>query len=589
MALGNINVDSPQQRALTWILGVIAVSLYVPLLITQLYFRHDDSQVLLWAKEFSQFWLTAFNPQLWLDEFYAYPGVGGYYRPFESLYVMAILRTLGAEPFYFHFFNAILILGTFVFLFKIIELFSSRYLAFFGIVFFHAAFNAILYGLTHVVVPFGYFFELGAIYFFLLGLSRQKNWAFFVAWLFYIPATNRQTSMILIPVLIALYMIDQWKEIRAHRKKLFALLIASILPNLVLPFSGFVSTGTLLTQPFSFETYSRFVLERYYFYGDLMTRGITGMFLMFPVGYAIGAQVLTKFGNVAERKQTLIASAVGLVFVSLILLPGDTGTYVATIALVYLFFTDRSVRLGLGWFFVSTGVFLMVDYYHGGYFVEAAMGLVFGLALLYRRIFTAYVHHFAGALRSIATGFRSLWQGRRKIAVIAAAIILLLSFGFTAYNVFSPKLKAVIVLIQTNRNFEDTVNYMVSSLPPNAVIYQLTNEEMGLNDRIWRFHSLRERAENVKIMKMEDLSAMVKVLERYDIQLRPSQQLLTDNNAEFHIADYSRQQDESAWPKYFLVYGAKEKAIAEKRFSLRPLQLFKRGETVAGIYVVEHK
>jgi hypothetical protein len=130
---------------------------------------------------------------------------------------------------------------------------------------------------------------------------------------------------------------------------------------------------------------------------------------------------------------------------------------------------------------------------------------------------------------------------------------------------------------------------MVSSLPPNAVIYQLTNEEMGLNDRIWRFHSLRERAENVKIMNMEDLSAMVKVLDRYDLQFHPSQQLLTYNSAEIHIPGYSRQQDEPSRPKYFLVCGAKEKAIAEKRFSLRPRQLFNRGETVAGIYDVEHK
>jgi hypothetical protein len=558
-----------KRHNLFWVLSVILISIYLPLLTTQLYFRHDDSQTLLWAKEYSRFWLTAFNPQLWLTEFYRYPGVGGYYRPFESVYVMAILRTFGADPFYFHFFNAILILGTFVFLFKIIELFSNRYTAFFGIVLFHAAFNNILYGLTHIVVPFGYFFELGAIYFFLKGLVRPKKWAFLVAWLFYLPATNRQTSMILIPLLIALYIIDHWQEIRANRKGAFGLLLASLLPNLVLPFSGFVSTGTLLSQPFSFAAYSGFILERYHFYGDLLTRGMAGVLVLFPAGYIIAARILRKSRKLTERQQSLIAFVCGILAAGLTRLPGSAIIYIATIALLYLFFVDRSARSGFGWFFASCGVFLMVDYYHGGYFVEAAMGLIFGLALLYQRIFNAFLKQFGEI-------FRLFWQRHRKITVFSAVLVpvIVLGSGMAGYRVILPKIEAVKVLIQTNKNFEDTVNYMASSLPPNAAIYQLTNEEMGLNDRIWRFQSLRERAENVKVMNDEDLSAMIKVLDRYDLQFQPSEHLRSDSTDS---------------PKYFLVCSAKEKKIAEERFSLVPLQVFQRGETVAGIFVAERK
>lgn len=557
------------QRNLITILGVILISIYLPLLTTQLYFRHDDSQTLLWAKEYSRFWLTAFNPQLWLSEFYEYPGVGGYYRPFESVYVMAILRIFGADPFYFHFFNAILILGMCVFLFKIIELFSSRPIAFFGIVIFHAAFNSILYGLSHIVVPIGYFFELGAIYFFLVGLKRQKNWAFLVAWLFYLPATNRQTSMILIPLLIVLYMIDNWKEVRANRKGLFGLLIASILPNLVLPFSGFVSTGTLLSQPFTFGAYSSFILERYYFYGDLLTRGITGALVLFPMGYLIGARILRKSSELTERQQSLIALVFGLLCIGLTKLSGNAIIYISTIALLYLFFTDRSVRLGFGWFFASCGIFLMVDYYHGGYFVEAAMGLIFGLTLLYQRIFSLFIKQFGEILRQF-------WQRHKKITVFSATLVpfIVLALGMAGYRVLLPKIEAVKILIQTNKNFEDTVNYIASSLPSNAVIYQVTNEEMGLNDRVWRFYSLRERAENVKVMNDEDLGSMIKVLDRYDLQFRPSEHL---------------QKDSTDSPKYFLVCSAKEQKIAEERFSIVPVQMFQRGETVAGIYVVDRR
>lgn len=565
------------RQSLLWALGVIIVSLYIPALTTQLYFRHDDSQTLLWAKEFSGFWLTAFNPKLWLNEFYAYPGVGGYYRPFESVYVMAILRTFGSDPFYFHLFNAVLIVGTFVFLFKIIELFSNRYFAFLGILLFHGAFNGILYGLTHIVVPFGYFFELGAIYLFLLGLSRNKNWMFLIAWLLYLPATNRQTSMIIIPFLIALYLIDHWKEVRTQRKKIFALLVVSILPNLILPFSGFVSTGTLLSQPFSFENYSQFVLERYTFYGNLITNGLASILVLFPVGYTIAAQNLRKTTKLPERKQFFLDCAIGLLFVGLSQLPGNVCNFIITFALIYLFFTNRDVRLGFGWCFASMGVFLMVNYYHGGYFVEAAMGLIFGLIPLYQSIFADLARQFDETLQRMTHFLRSLWQGRRKISMIAFVLLFLMVSGFAASHALANKLNAVYVLIQTNKNFEDTVNFIVSSLPANAVIYQLTNDEMATNDRIWRFHSLRERAENVKVMNAEDLSSMVKVLDRYDLQFRPSQQLLAVQQAEAEAAE----------PKYFLVCSAKEQELAEARFELSPLKLFHRGETVAGIYVVE--
>jgi len=86
--------------------------------------------------------------------------------------------------------------------------------------------------------------------------------------------------------------------------------------------------------------------------------------------------------------------------------------------------------------------------------------------------------------------------------------------------VLGKKLEVVKILIHTNQNFKDMLNYIKDEIPLNAKIYELSNNDLGISDETWRFWSLKDRAEKVKVMNIDDTIAMLKVLGRYDLSLK---------------------------------------------------------------------
>jgi len=547
-----------------FIILTIILSSYIPILGVQLYFRHDDAGTLLWALEFKKFFLYAFDPRPWLNEYYKYNGVGGYYRPFESLYIMFLQNIFGPQPFYFHLINGLMMIGTIIFLYKITELLSNKIAAFLSVVIFHVCFHSILYGTYHVVVPFGYFFEIGCFYFCLKGLLGKDHKYLVYSLLFLIPATNRQTTAIILPAMILVYFISNWKGSFLNLKTKLIILFIAVLPNVLIPFSGTSSVGTILNHSTNFSDFFKFLYERYLFYGNILTQGLTGIIVLFIIFFYLIFNFIYSKKESFSRKNYLILS----VLVSIVLVLMINKLSVLAIILLFILlgvyaFLDKTVRYAIVWFFVSLGCFIIIKFYHGAYLLEAAYALSIVLGMFLYQL-----------LRALEEVFQITKFAKRNIkSLLVFGIVVLGISGVIIFKIdntpiFSTKREAIEALINTNKNFEDMLKILKTELPQNSIVYELSEESLGTTPENRRFWTLKERAEKVKVMHIIDTEIMMKVLGRYDISFKPADTIpekITKNS-------------------YFAACNKFERDIAEKKYPLKLIKEIKRGDTEAAIY-----
>ena len=558
------------QKFDVYIVAIVLLSIYIPLIGTQLYFRHDDSQTLLWAKEFTGNVFSAFNPRPWLNEYFKYPGIGGYYRPFEAVFMMSILKIFGPNAFYFHFINGLLVIGTILFMYKTAELFSNRTAAFLSVLIFHLCFHTMLYGTFHVVVPFGYFFELGCFYFTARGLVRNDKKSLLLAMFFLIPATNRQTTAVILPIMVIVYLLSYWRQTFPGSKIKFILPIVAMIPNAIIPLSSHSSTATLVNIDIDLMGKFQFVYERIVFYGSLLTGGITGFVVLFCIFCFLMIRILDFRGFIKKR----LSKAHRWIFLILFILCGlltavlmrfhELAIVLLLLSLLFILMTHKHLRFACTWFFISMGCFLAIIVYHSAYLLEAAYGLSIVLGILSFHVYEKIDFSFS---------LRPFFKRHTKRLCIAG-IIVLVALGVvilkTRYGaLFSRKIEAAKVLVQTNKNFEDMIHYIKDELPVNSEIFVLSDEDLGIRFEDWRLWSLKDRAEKVKVMDIKDTTAMLKVLNRYDLRLHSIQKL---NDAEEELQ------------RYFIVYNTFEKDIAERRYNLRLMGSFRRGNTEAAVY-----
>lgn len=560
--------DKGTRRFNPFIILTIIFSSYIPILGVQLYFRHDDAGTLLWALEFKKFFLYAFDPRPWLDEYYKYNGVGGYYRPFESLFIMLLQNIFGPQPFYFHLINGLIMIGTIIFLYKITELLSNKIAAFLSVVIFHACFHSILYGTYHVVVPFGYFFELGCFYFCLKGLLRKDYKYLVYSLLFLIPATNRQTTAIILPAMILVYFISNWKESFPNLKTRLTILFIAILPNALIPFSGTSSVGTILHHSTNFTDFFKFFYERYLFYGNILTQELTGIIVLFIIFFYFIFNFIYSKKESFRRKNYLILSI--LVSIVLVLTINKLSVLAITLLLILLgiyALLDKTVRYVIVWFFVSLACFLIIKFYHGAYLLEAVYALSIVLGMFLYRLLSAVDEVFQ---------IKKFAKRNIKPLLVCGIVVLGISgviiFKMDNIPVLSAKLEAMEALINTNKNFEDMLMYLKTELPPNSIVYELSEESLGTTSENRRFWSLKDRAEKVKVMHILDTEIMMKVLGRYDVSFKAADDL------------------PKTIPKnsYFVACSKFERDIAENNYPLRLIKEIKRGKNEAAIYSLKN-
>jgi hypothetical protein len=126
------------------------------------------------------------------------------------------------------------------------------------------------------------------------------------------------------------------------------------------------------------------------------------------------------------------------------------------------------------------------------------------------------------------------------------------------------------ILIETNQNFKKMIEYLASELPPNAKVFQLSEEYLGLTMNARRSLSLRERAENVKVINILDSNVMIKVLGRWDVEFK-------------HAEGLTLGIPENC---VFIVHNKYEEDIAQTKFDLEPIREFKNTNTEAVVYKV---
>ena len=558
-----------------FIIVVVLLSIYMPIIGMQLYFRHDDSQTLLWAKEFTGNIFYAFNPKPWLNEYFQYPGVGGYYRPFESIFIMGLLKIFGPKAIYFQFINGLLVIGTILFMYKIAEIFSNKIAALLSVSIFHLCFHSMLYGTFHVVVPFGYFFELGCFYFTARGLFRNDKKSLMLALFFLIPATNRQTTVIILPAIIIVYLVSFWHQTFPGSKIKFAIPIIAMIPNLMLPFSSHSSNATILNLDSNLMGKFNFIFERILFYGSLLTRGMTGFIILFCLlGFLLIRILGTQgfFKKLLFKKQYLLLIGLpilcGLMTIVVMKL-NILAIVVFFLVMIYVLIIHKNLRYAGMWFFVSLGCFLSILMYHNAYLLEAAYGLSVVLGIVLFKCVNTIVHSF-NLKRFYHRNFKKL-----IVIGIIGMVTFCIVFTNTRYDaLFFRKFEAVQVLIQTNKNFKDLIYYIKNELPLNAKIYELSIDDLGIRFETWRFWSLKEKAEKIKVMEIIDTVAMLKVLDRYDLSLESVSRF--DNS-------------ECEMPCYFIACNKFEKDIAEKKYDLHVIRRFQRGNTEAVLYRIIKK
>ena len=548
----------------------ILLSLYMPIIGSQLYFRHDDAQILRWAKNHSEQALSIFNPKLWMDDFQRYHGVGGTYRPFQGLYIILLLRVFGPDPLPFQLINGLLIIGIFVFLYRTTELFTNQRAAFAGAVLFHLCFQSIMYGNFHVVVPFGFFFQLGCFYFAARGLLRSDRRSLLIALLFYIPATTRQTTPILLPALILVSFLSDWKTTFPGWKRKAIILLISIIPAVVIQFSVNAATATVINRGYTLGELGVFVFERFLFYVGILTTGLTGFIILFCLLCFIILRLLHRLHpsreeNLSPWKWALLwIPGLAAILTMLIINIPAIAIPVFILSLGFICITYKTLRFAGVWFGLSFAVFCAIDYYISSYILEASFGLSIILG------YTAFTFLNESWNRF---GLRATLVQRKGLVFTLTGLLLLIgclmAVTFRKPSVLWNKVEAVQVLIETNKNFEDLMISVVQECPENARLFKLSLVDMDLGPQDWRFWDLKERAGKIGVMNVREIRNMLKVLGRDDLRVMPSS-----------VIDSVNPDAE----KYFIVLNRYEKSIAEDRFTLKVWKQFKRPHTEAAIY-----
>jgi hypothetical protein len=555
-----------------WVFFALLPFITIPILGSLFYFRHDDSAVLLWAKEFVKPFYFAFSNDLDVNEYSKYPGMGSYWRPFIYLYIKLLWLLFGANPAPYYIVGGIVFMIAVYFLFKIAENVSGTEVAFLSCLFLFVTFQKMMYNLFHLSTEVSFFYQLGMIYFFLSFLTKQ-NWVYLIGVIvFLVPAMARQTTpVILTAIFIITTLSHQAAKIKILNVKNGIILTILLIGFYIMTFSQIVSSGSMISLFPNITKMGTFLYERFLYYGTILTSGIVGIIMIsgltFGFVHHLATVVKFKFSSKFLNERTWPIFAI--IMVVLLLLIKNIAIYWLAVSILYLFMFDEKLRLPLGWAGASLLSFLSANYYHNGYLLEAGFPLSLALGIITANITDPYMPLLLTIKKKISR--------RALIFLLGGALIgCFVVIGIGRKSTFVQEKFEIIdvlnVAIDSNRNFEQLMDYLQQKIPQNAVIYELSEEEIGttLFDR--RFFPLRERALRIKIMNIEDTLVMLKILNREDIHLYPSSELASST----HVTE-----------KYFIALNSYERKMAEDKFQLELIQEFRANYDSAAIYRVQ--
>jgi hypothetical protein len=545
-----------------YLIFIIVLSSFIPLIGVILYFRHDDAGNLLRCAELGA---------NYRDIFIIGKITGkstDFFRPFSFLYVKVMYDLFSANPFWFMLASGLMMIGTVVLIYKITEELSNKTAGLFAVMAFYVSFHHILYQSFRIGVPFMHFAVMTLYYFSLLGIKRNNMWFLIFSFFLIFPAASRQSSLIIFPAIVLTYVVTNWKTCLPDiRVKIATIVVPIILAVIIIPLSKSATGTTGMLWQSGFFLVLDFFMERFRFYGNILTKNITAITIVFLTSFFIGHSITksTDFSLRNHKAHLILLTLLSLIVAAIF-------THYKSIAIIFILVTlglsflfDKRLGVPLIWFFTAFFIFTLIKFYHGGYLLEAGYGLSIALGM--------FLYYFFDEINK-AYRLKDFVRTNFKVVGLSCIILLVLS-GSVFYKmgripVISEKFQAVQVLIHTNQNFKDLINYLCDELPPNATAYEFSNEDFGLTREKWRFWSLRRRAEDLKVMDVKDMQDMVEVLGRGDIRIQGMGKIL-DN-----IADYKGE--------YFFTCNRFERKLAEEKLSIELLKEIRRGETEAAVY-----
>ncbi|MFQ5632670.1 MAG: hypothetical protein ACE5I1_28205, partial [bacterium] len=468
----NKNIHSRKNFALLILALLPFIS--IPLIGSQFYFRHDDSALLLWAKEFAKPFYQALSADPAVNGFANYPGMAPYWRPFDYLYIKALWYLFGTSPAPYYIVGGLTFLAAVYFLFRLVQEQISVPAAVLSCFLLFIAFNGTMYNLFHIGVPVSFFYQMGMIYCFWAYL-QQPRWIYLTGMLlFLLPAMGRQTTSVILAAMLIVAIFDRRKELKIFLRKSLpatAILFVSIY---ILKFSPQTSKGSVIALLPDLDKVLIFLSERFFYYGTILTSGITGSFMLlfFSAGVLHHlAEAIKKRFAPGRIEWLWLPAALFMTFALMRIYP--YGIYWLAFCVLYLFVFDDELRMSLGWAGASLLCFLAAKYYHNGYLLEAGFPLAIALGILAVRL---------------AKPFTIVWRQyveahKTKLALTAAGAVLLaipFVFAFTdKVPVLSERVEIIKMAIDSNKNFASLMNYLQHELPQNAVVYELSEEAVG--------------------------------------------------------------------------------------------------------------
>jgi hypothetical protein len=513
-----INESSDKHPGFKKRLGFYSLALMpfisIPILGYHFYFRHDDSAWLLWAKEFtgSLHHIFSMNPEVNGTINFS---MAIYYRPFANLYIKTVWHLFGVRPEPYHVVGGLFFIAAVYFLFRFVWRRTGISEAVVSCLALFVAFHGTMYNLFHIGVPVIFFSQMGMIYFFWSYLKRP-HWLSMTGMILFLgPAMVRQTTPVILIAILILFIIEK------RRVKIF--LSPKYLPVLLLLACGFyltslsslASKGSIMAVVPDWAKVLEFLKVRFFYYGSILTRGITGFLMLFM----FTGGVLHHISRFIHKKWSrllpvwicfLVSFLLTLVFLQL----HAPAIYWLVFCLIILFIFDEPLRLPIGWACASLLSFLAVAYYHNGYLLEAGFPLAVALGMLTVRLVGPVMSEFRKRAPNLYRKVSGITVG---VAIIGLVVVIMLG---ERLPVLGERIRVVKIATNSNRNFKHLMDYLHRELPRGVVVYELSEEYLGTGQTERPHLSMRNRAERVKIMSIEDKRFMLKVLDRDDIILR---------------------------------------------------------------------
>ena len=562
MVLGTDKRASTRALAIALVI-TIAPFITIPLLGSQFYFRHDDASAILWSKEFVYPLHHAFSPDPAVNHFNDYPGMAGAWRPFNFLYVKILWYLFGSNPAPYQIIGGLCFIGAVLSLFGLAAREYGIHAAVLGCLGLFASFHGTMYNLFHIAAPSSYLFQvLMVVCFWRFLQSGRLTYAIGMVLLFG-PSMGRQTTAIILTAILIVFTLERLKlRSPLWGRTVFAGFVIGIQVYMgtLNPNIGYGSIVSIL--PDTGKAFA-FVLERYRYYGSLLTTGLTGIIVLTVFTAGVFRDITVR----VQRSRRLawidwVWPPAALIAALVLVRAHPHAIFWLTLCLAYLFIVESDLRMPLAWAGASLAAYFAVLYYHDGYLLEAAFPLSLALGITATR---------AGG-KIANTLERAHVRPRRAAAVVAC----ILAIGAAAVLLAGDRIpfirertELITISIDSNKNFAHLMRFLSDELPDNAVVFELDEEQLGTTSLERRFLPLHERASVIKVMNIRDQLVMLRVLEREDIRIHPSTQI-----------------GESGLPPagYFIALNEFEREIAESRFNLQLLHEFRGSTDSAAIY-----